>query len=100
MIMGAGYVAPCSAEHKTGCAIDTLGLARDNVAMTEPETEIHIPPYTLRVGLVPRSETFFQWTIRKSGKMFQRSDRNYVSVEKAWAAGREMIDTLLGGFER
>jgi hypothetical protein len=54
-------------------------------------------PYSLEVQPIPGSEGQFQWTIRKHGKMLQRSDRNHPSEAKARAHGREVIEKLLHG---
>jgi len=61
----------------------------------------HTYPYALEVQPIPGSEGQFQWTIRKHGKMLQRSDRKHPSEAKARAQGREVIEKLLhGGDER
>jgi hypothetical protein len=61
------------------------------------ENSVNTHPYALEVGLAPKSESFFRWTIRKGGKVFQRSDRDFTSEEKARAHGFAMIERLLAG---
>ena len=58
-------------------------------------------PYSLEVQSIPGSEGWFQWVIRKHGKMLQQSDRKHPCEPKARAQGREVIEKLLhGGDER
>ena len=59
------------------------------------ETNTH--PYTLEVERNPRSEGTWQWSIRKHGKLVQRSDRAAPSEAKARANGMEQIEKLLQG---
>ena len=52
-------------------------------------------PYTLDVQPSAGSDRDFQWTIRKNGKVYQRSDRKYPSEAKAREQGLEVIEKLL-----
>ncbi|WP_082494656.1 hypothetical protein [Methylobacterium sp. Leaf108] len=63
--------------------------------MTEQKTSTY--PYTLEVERNPRSESAWQWAIRKHGKLIQRSDRALASQAKAQAQGQETIEKLLQG---
>ena len=66
--------------------------------MSQTETNIH--PYTLEV-IPPKSEGgAYNWTIRKHGKLAQRSDRSYPVEAKARSSGMETIEKLLSGADR
>ena len=58
-------------------------------------TNIH--PYTLEI-LPPKAEgASYQWAIRRSGKLVQRSDRSLPSEAKARENGTAQIEKLLSG---
>ena len=68
------------------------------LAMSESETNIH--PYTLEV-IPPKEEGGnYNWSIRKHGKLAQRSDRGYPTATKAKAAGMATVEKLLSGSDR
>ena len=63
--------------------------------MTNTMTNTH--PYTLEI-LPPKAEgASYQWAIRRSGKLVQRSDRNLESETKARSNGMAQIEKLLSG---
>lgn len=63
--------------------------------MTDTITNTH--PYTLEI-LPPKAEgSSYQWAIRKSGKLVQRSDRSLESEAKARSNGMAQIEKLLSG---
>lgn len=43
-------------------------------------------PFAIEVSPVAKPEGQFGWATRKSGKLLERSDRSYVSEEKAYEA--------------
>ncbi|GEP07786.1 hypothetical protein [Methylobacterium oxalidis] len=54
-------------------------------------------PYTLEV-LPPKAEgASYQWAIRRSGKLVQRSDRTLTSEAKARESGLAQIEKQLSG---
>ena len=59
------------------------------------ETSTH--PYTLEVERNPKSEGTWKWSIRKHGKLVERSDRALASEAKARAQGMEKIEKMLHG---
>lgn len=59
------------------------------------DTITNTHPYALDVGPARDSVTFFQWTIRKHGRVFQRSDRTYPSEAEALKRGTQTIERLL-----
>ena len=60
-------------------------------------SETSIYPFTLEVERNPRSEGTWQWSIRKHGKLVERSDRTLPSEAKARANGIEKVEKLLHG---
>ena len=86
--------ASISLDGRLTCAIRvaTLGCMNDTIPSTHP--------YSLDVGPAPKPEAFFQWTIRKSGKVFQRSDRSFPSEAEARKKGAETIERILTGWDR
>ena len=74
------------------------GSAPDFGVMNETAKTIH--PYELDIGHAPKSDVLYQWAIRKSGKIFQRSDRTFPSEAEARRKGTETIERLLSGFDR
>ncbi|GEP07928.1 hypothetical protein [Methylobacterium oxalidis] len=63
--------------------------------MTDPMPNTH--PYTLEI-LPPKAEgASYQWAIRRSGKLIQRSDRTLTSEAKAYESGLADIEKLLSG---
>ncbi|MER2264119.1 hypothetical protein [Methylobacterium oxalidis] len=63
--------------------------------MTDTMPNTH--PYTLKV-LPPKAEgASYQWAIRRSGKLVQRSDRTLTSEAKARESGLAQIEKLLSG---
>ena len=61
------------------------------------ETTSNTYPYSLEVTPIRGSDRDFQWTIRKHGKLYQRSDRKHSSEAKAREDGLSVIEKLLGG---
>lgn len=49
-------------------------------------------PYTLEVRSSERRPGTFEWSIRRHGKLIQRSDREERSEEKARMAGEKAIE--------
>ncbi|GJD47433.1 hypothetical protein OPKNFCMD_0141 [Methylobacterium crusticola] len=47
--------------------------------MTENSTH----PYTIEIAPLERPAGHFQWSIRKNGKLIERSDRPHLTAEKA-----------------
>ncbi|MDR7040522.1 hypothetical protein J2X36_005305 [Methylobacterium sp. BE186] len=63
--------------------------------MTDTMTNIH--PYSLEI-LPPKAEgASYQWAIRRSGKLVQRSDRSLPNEAKAHENGMAQIEKLLSG---
>jgi hypothetical protein len=63
------------------------------------ETDPALHPYSLQVVPHFRIAGSFQWTIRKHGKVLQRSDRPHPSEDKARRDGLAVIERLLQGDE-
>ncbi|MDB5590825.1 hypothetical protein [Enterovirga sp.] len=53
-------------------------------------------PYTLEVLPSVRKPGTFDWTIRRSGKLVQRSDRILRTEEEAMASGAKEIERQIG----
>ena len=68
--------------------------------MTDSQAAAHIRPYSFDIELAPSSDKFFQWTIRKSGKIFQRSDRTYASAAEALKKVEATVERLLTDRDR
>jgi hypothetical protein len=67
------------------------------MGMSDLTTNTH--PYTLEI-LSPKAEgASYQWAIRRSGKLVQRSDRSLTSETKARESGMAQIEKLLSGAE-
>ncbi|MER2269309.1 hypothetical protein [Methylobacterium oxalidis] len=63
--------------------------------MTDTMPNTH--PYTLEI-LPPKAEgASYQWAIRRSGKLVQRSDRTLPSEAKARESGMAQVEKLLSG---
>ena len=54
-------------------------------------------PYSLEVFPTERPAGHFQWTIRKRGKLLQRSDRAQPSEDKAREKGQAELERLVFG---
>ncbi|GJD57552.1 MULTISPECIES: hypothetical protein [Methylobacterium] len=54
-------------------------------------------PFSLDVEPVGESGSLFQWSIRKNGKLHQRSDRKHPTEAKARAHGEAEIERLIRG---
>ena len=52
-------------------------------------------PYSLEIRPPAAPGGSFKWTIRKDGKLFQRSDRHHPTEEKARAHAEGEIEKLL-----
>lgn len=48
-------------------------------------------PYSIEVSPLAKPEGHFQWAIRRSGKLIERSDRPYRSEAKAHESAMEAI---------
>ena len=62
------------------------------------DTDINLHPYTLAVEPLKNSGGPYHWSIRKHGKLAQRSDRNHPTEAKARENGLAQIERLLSGF--
>jgi hypothetical protein len=49
-------------------------------------------PYSIEVSPLTRPEGRFQWAVRRSGKLIERSDRLYRSGAKAYESAMEAIE--------
>ncbi|MER2267453.1 hypothetical protein [Methylobacterium oxalidis] len=58
-------------------------------------TNIH--PYTLEILPPTADDASYQWAIRRSGKLLQRSDRTLTSEAKAYESGMAQVEKLLSG---
>lgn len=54
-------------------------------------------PFTLEVVRSRKGDGSFEWTIRKSGKLLERSDRIYRSEAEALKSGQNAIERQLQG---
>ncbi|WP_375456712.1 hypothetical protein [uncultured Methylobacterium sp.] len=61
--------------------------------MTETQTDTY--PFSLDVRPVGDAAGPFQWTIRKHGKLHQRSDRKHPTEAKARSHGEAEIERLI-----
>jgi hypothetical protein len=61
------------------------------------DTDRDLRPYSLSVEPHHRDQGHWAWTIRKDGKVFQRSDRPQPSHHKAERDGLKAIEQLLRG---
>ena len=52
-------------------------------------------PYSLEIRSPTQPGGSYQWTIRKNGKLFQRSDRHHPTHDKARAHAEGEIERLL-----
>ncbi|MHC2106460.1 hypothetical protein [Methylobacterium sp. CM6246] len=52
-------------------------------------------PYSIEVSPLPKPEGHFQWAIRRSGKLIERSDRAHRSEGKAYESAMEAIERSL-----
>ena len=52
-------------------------------------------PYTIDVSPLAKPEGHFQWTIRKSGKLNERSDRPHRSEAKAYESAMEAVERAM-----
>lgn len=63
--------------------------------MSAMSTETTTYPYTLDVMPCEKPAGHFQWTLRRHGKLIQRSDRPHQSEKKARENGLAEIERLL-----
>lgn len=63
--------------------------------MTENQSATY--PYSLEIKPPSQAGGSYQWTIRKDGKLFQRSDRHHPTEDKARAHAEGEIERLLKG---
>lgn len=63
--------------------------------MTDTQTSIH--PYSLEIQPPKIAGGSYHWSIRKNGKLVQRSDRNHPTEAKARETGLAEIEKLLSG---
>jgi hypothetical protein len=61
--------------------------------MTDIRTDIR--PYSLEIRPPNQPGGSYQWTIRKDGKLFQRSDRHHPTEDKARSHAEGEIERLL-----
>ena len=52
-------------------------------------------PYSIEVSPLTRPEGYFQWAIRRSGKLIERSDRPHRSEAKAYESAMEVIERAM-----
>ncbi|GJE14244.1 hypothetical protein FOHLNKBM_5317 [Methylobacterium longum] len=52
-------------------------------------------PYSIEVSPVAKPEGHFQWAIRKSGKLTERSDRPHRSEAKAFESTMEAVERAM-----
>ncbi|SDA14850.1 hypothetical protein SAMN02799622_01217 [Methylobacterium sp. UNC378MF] len=52
-------------------------------------------PYSIEVSPLAKPEGHFQWAIRKSGKLIERSDRPHRSEAKAFESAMEAVERAL-----
>ncbi|MCJ2049217.1 hypothetical protein MKL01_05835 [Methylobacterium sp. J-070] len=52
-------------------------------------------PYSIEVSPLAKPEGHFQWAIRRSGKLIERSDRPHRSAEKAHESAMEAVERAL-----
>ena len=52
-------------------------------------------PYSIEVSSLAKPEGHFQWAIRRSGKLIERSDRPYRSEAKAHDSAMEAIERAM-----
>lgn len=52
-------------------------------------------PYSIEVSPLAKPEGHFQWAIRRSGKLLERSDRAHRSEAKAHESAMEAIERSL-----
>jgi hypothetical protein len=62
-------------------------------AMSDTQTDTY--PFSLDVQPVGESGSMFQWSIRKHGKLHQRSDRKHPTEAKARSHGEAEIERLI-----
>lgn len=62
-------------------------------AMSDSQTDTY--PFSLDVQPVGDSGSLFQWSIRKHGKLHQRSDRKHPTEAKARSHGEAEIERLI-----
>lgn len=56
----------------------------------------HAPhPYSIEVSPLAKPEGHFQWAIRRSGKLIERSDRPHRSEAKAHESAMEAIERAM-----
>lgn len=61
------------------------------------DTDTTTYPYTLNVQPLEKPAGYYQWSIRRNGKLHQRSDRTHPSEAKAREHGLAEIERLLSG---
>lgn len=52
-------------------------------------------PYSIEVSPLAKPEGHFQWAIRRSGKLFERSDRPHRSEAKAYESAMEAVERMV-----
>ncbi|SDO18116.1 hypothetical protein SAMN05216360_1166 [Methylobacterium phyllostachyos] len=52
-------------------------------------------PYSIEVSPLTKPEGHFQWAIRKSGKLSERSDRPHWSESKAFESAMEAVERAM-----
>ena len=52
-------------------------------------------PYSIEVSPLTKPEGHFQWAIRRSGKLIERSDRPYRSEAKAFESAMEAVERAM-----
>ena len=62
-------------------------------AMSETQSDTF--PFSLEVHPVGESGALYQWSIRKHGKLHQRSDRKHPTEAKARSHGEAEIERLI-----
>jgi hypothetical protein len=78
--------------------LPSIKAACDKLGMTDSMPNMH--PYELEVAPHLNSATRWHWTIRRSGKIYQRADRRHPSEAKAREDGLMVIEKLLVSVER
>jgi len=59
--------------------------------MTDPVPH----PYTIEVSPLPKKAGQFQWAIRRSGKLIERSDRPHPSEARAFESAMEAVERAM-----
>ena len=51
-------------------------------------------PYSIEVSPIAKPKGHFQWAIRRSGKLIERSDRPHRSEAKAYESAMEAVERM------